>query len=354
MTNADDLFVEAINHQCLAELADRLVTDPDDEVRALALRCRSACRHIAERVAAERSEVVELLSAAGLAVDVDERPTSMQHHTTTLRVADAESAARAAAVLTRQGFEPWERWTAGAERSFRHHAPARTVARSTDVTIVVKLRWADAATRSLRQRLFTPTAADWQAVRLPAALWRGYAIVRPIRLVAERLGVKERYESGLGPFLATPDELIDPLLDAAGVGAGDLVVDLGCGDGRLVMRAAARGARARGIENDPALVDRARAAVDVNGLDDVVEIVAGDARFVDLSDATVALAFLPIDVAATLLPGLLERLAPGAILLVHEQHPLPAGLRPRPDVSIPVVGDRSITVAHRWNATGPR
>lgn len=349
MTSVDELFVEAILSQRVAALAERLATDPDGEVQALALRCRAACHRVAERVTAERSEVVGLLVAAGLAVDTDQLPNAMQHHTMTLRVADAESAARAAAELARHGFEPWERWRSGAERSFRQHATARTVARSTDVTVVVKLRWADNRPRTLRRRLFAPTAADWQAVALPGRLWRGYSIVRPLRLLAERIGLTDRYESGLGPFLATPDELIDPLLDVAGVGARDLVVDLGCGDGRLVIRAAARGARARGVEHDPVLVERARAAVRAARLTDVVEIVAGDARFVDLSDATVALAFLPIDVAATLLPGLLERLAPGSILLLHEQHPLPRALRPRPDTSVPVVGDGSITVAHRWN-----
>ena len=97
-------------------------------------------------------------------------------------------------------------------------------------------------------------------VRLPRRTWPAYSLVRPVRLVLERVGLRRRHEDSLGPFLATPDSLIDPLLELAQVGPDDHVVDIGCGDGRLVVEAAARlGCRAVGIERSPELVDSARA-----------------------------------------------------------------------------------------------
>ena len=68
-------------------------------------------------------------------------------------------------------------------------------------------------------------------------------------------------------FLPTAADLTDPLLDLASVTSDDLVADLGCGDGRIVIRAAQRvGARGLCVEIDPGLVARSRAAADTAGV----------------------------------------------------------------------------------------
>lgn len=105
-----------------------------------------------------------------------------------------------------------------------------------------------------------------------------------------------------GPYLPTPYPVVERMLDFAGVRAGDLLFDLGSGDGRLVIEAARRGARSIGIERDAGLVGRARAAAAAAGVADRAEFRQGDLLQADLRAATVVTLYL--------LPHMLERLAP--------------------------------------------
>jgi hypothetical protein len=93
-------------------------------------------------------------------------------------------------------------------------------------------------------------------------------------------------------WVPTPPALVEKMLDMAHLGPDDLLVDLGSGDGVLVIAAARRGARARGIEYDPRLVefskDRARAA----GVTARTKFVRGDVFKTNFSDATVVSTFL--------------------------------------------------------------
>lgn len=96
----------------------------------------------------------------------------------------------------------------------------------------------------------------------------------------------------LAPFNPTPDCAISQALDALQVGPGDLVYDLGCGDGRLLVAAAARRARALGVEYDERYVLRARERVAQAGVGDLVEVQHGDASCVDLAPATKIFVYL--------------------------------------------------------------
>lgn len=119
-------------------------------------------------------------------------------------------------------------------------------------------------------------------------------------------------------FIATPPEVVARMLTLAEVGKDDLVVDLGCGDGRIVVMAAQRfGARARGIEIDPSQVVRAREAVRRAGVGDRVQIVHGDIFDADISDATVVTLFLSETVNTKLLPKL-RTLKSGARVVSHD------------------------------------
>jgi SAM-dependent methyltransferase len=95
------------------------------------------------------------------------------------------------------------------------------------------------------------------------------------------------------PFEPTPPAIVRAMLEMASVGPGDVVLDLGSGDGRIAIAAAANfGARAVGIEIDPALVSRARAAARQAGVADRVEFRVGDMYGADLAGATVVTLFL--------------------------------------------------------------
>ncbi len=93
-------------------------------------------------------------------------------------------------------------------------------------------------------------------------------------------------------WVPTPPELIDKMFDLAGVTAKDYVVDLGSGDGRVVIAAATRGANALGVEYDAVLVDRSREAAKAASLAGRARFVQGDMYKADFSRATVLALFL--------------------------------------------------------------
>jgi SAM-dependent methyltransferase len=108
---------------------------------------------------------------------------------------------------------------------------------------------------------------------------------------------------------------VDTMLDLAEVGPDDLIYDLGAGDGRIVIEAARRGARAVGIEIDPIRVSWARRSAERAGVADRVSIVRGDLFGLDLSDADVVTCFLTQATNDTLEPKLARELDPDARVL---------------------------------------
>lgn len=345
-------LAEGVHADRAAEVAVALLDERnlDEETRSAAEQVVSTCDRITRDVATERRRLIDLLADDGIeAVPVVHEPA--QRHGIRFRVSTAAQADRVADLLVADGYERWERWRAGAERSFHRNADHLTVGRTTDVTTVVRVSWGDRAPRGRVERAFRPTDGDWTMVTLPTWAWWGYPGVRVMRHVLERTGLRRRHESGLGPFLATPASLLGPLLRLADVGHGDTVVDLGCGDGRLAVAAATiAGAQSIGVETSEELVRRARERAAAAGVSDRVTIAAGDARDVDLTDADVVYAFLPADVLADVLPATLAAMAPGARLIAHEQHRLPAMVQPPPQRSTVLVGEDGLTVAHRWTA----
>lgn len=112
------------------------------------------------------------------------------------------------------------------------------------------------------------------------------------------------------PWVPTPDVLVDKMLEMAEVTADDLVIDLGSGDGRLVIAAARLGARAVGVELAPNLVALAERRAAEAGVSDRTEFVAADLFDFDLSPATVVTMFLLPDINYRLRPTLFD-LRPG-------------------------------------------
>jgi SAM-dependent methyltransferase len=117
-------------------------------------------------------------------------------------------------------------------------------------------------------------------------------------------------------FVATSDHVVEAMLDLANVTADDLVYDLGCGDGRILVAAARRGARGYGVDIDPARVAEARIHAERAGVADRVEIEERDMFTVDLSAATVVTLFVTTSYNERLLPQL-AKLAPGSRVVSH-------------------------------------
>ncbi len=121
-----------------------------------------------------------------------------------------------------------------------------------------------------------------------------------------------------GPYVPTPAIVVERMLQLADVRREDIVVDLGSGDGRLVIEAARRyGARGIGVERDAGLVELARAAAKTQ-VGDRVSFRHGDLFEVDLRGATVVTLYLLPRLLARLLPKLRAELAPGARIVSHD------------------------------------
>jgi precorrin-6B methylase 2 len=108
-------------------------------------------------------------------------------------------------------------------------------------------------------------------------------------------------------WVPTPPEMVEKMLDLAGVTPKDMVMDLGSGDGRNVIAAAKRGARAVGVEFNADLVEYSRRSAEKQGVGDKARFVQGDMYEADISQATVLALFL--------LPTNLERLMPKFLAL---------------------------------------
>jgi methylase of polypeptide subunit release factors len=115
-------------------------------------------------------------------------------------------------------------------------------------------------------------------------------------------------------WVPSAEPMVDVMLDVAGVTANDVVVDLGSGDGRTVIAAAKRGARAGGIEFNPELVALSTANARAAGVEARARFVHGDIFESDLSDATVITMFLLPELNRKLRPRLLD-LKPGTRLV---------------------------------------
>ena len=132
----------------------------------------------------------------------------------------------------------------------------------------------------------------------------------------DRLAAQEN--SSLAPFVPTPQDVVDRMLELAGVGASDVVYDLGCGDGRIVITAAREyGARGVGIDIDPQRIAEANANAEAEGVQHLVRFIEQDAMTVDVSDATVVTLYLLSSSNLKLRPLLTEQLAAGARIVSH-------------------------------------
>jgi precorrin-6B methylase 2 len=120
------------------------------------------------------------------------------------------------------------------------------------------------------------------------------------------------------PFITTPPEVVEQMLAMAATRPGDLVVDLGSGDGRIVIAAARNfGARGMGIELDAALVEKSRNAARAAGVEDKVSFVHADVLVADISRATVVTVYLLPALMTKLQSRFLDELAPGTRIVSH-------------------------------------
>jgi predicted O-methyltransferase YrrM len=122
----------------------------------------------------------------------------------------------------------------------------------------------------------------------------------------------------LAPYVPTPHAVVKTMLELAELSKDDVIIDLGCGDGRIVVAAARDyGARGIGIDIDPELIERAKRLAKSSGVDHLVEFRVEDATRTDLITATVVFLFLTPGGNELIRPRLENQLAPGARVITH-------------------------------------
>jgi SAM-dependent methyltransferase len=123
----------------------------------------------------------------------------------------------------------------------------------------------------------------------------------------------------IAPYVPTPQEVVDRILQLAEVREGDVVYDLGSGDGRIVITAARRyGVKAVGFEIDASLVKASRDNVKEAGLEHLVEIREEDIRTVDLSPASVLTLYLYPTANLRMRDAITRQLKPGSRVVSHQ------------------------------------
>lgn len=120
-------------------------------------------------------------------------------------------------------------------------------------------------------------------------------------------------------YVPTPHEIVDRMLDVARVRPGDVVYDLGCGDGRMVIAAAKKfGTRGVGVDLDPKRIREARANAKAAGVEGLVKFEVGDMFETDISEATVVMLYLLPELNRRLKPKLQSELRAGARVVSHD------------------------------------
>ena len=188
---------------------------------------------------------------------------------------------------------------------------------------IFRIRSCDGFRQGLRQFIrlsLSPTETDRKTVRLPGFLSPFYALVRPLRLLRKYgLGSDWRKKPDLAVYLPTPQEIVDQMLCLADISPGDVLYDLGCGDGRIVVAAAEKyGIRAVGVDIDPTRISEARANARRHGVEKRVQFILGDAKKADFGEATVLTMYLGADGNLRLADRLRANLRSGARIVSRD------------------------------------
>ena len=149
-------------------------------------------------------------------------------------------------------------------------------------------------------------------------VWAGAALILVFLAAPAAAQWGDDYFVGDVPYVPTPNAVVEAMLELAGVTKDDVVYDLGCGDGRIIVAAATRhGAHGVGIDLNPKRVKEAKANALEAGVADRVRFLQADLFKADISEATVVTLYLLTSVNNRLKPKLLAELKPGTRVVSH-------------------------------------
>ena len=133
------------------------------------------------------------------------------------------------------------------------------------------------------------------------------------------LPLSQAQEGKIVPYVPTPQAVVDRMLELAQVKKGDVVYDLGSGDGRIVVTAAKKyGVKAIGFEIDPQRIKESHENIKKAGVENLVEIRQQDIRTVDLSQASVLTMYLLPEVNLMIRPNIWKQMKAGSRIVSHD------------------------------------
>ena len=150
-----------------------------------------------------------------------------------------------------------------------------------------------------------------------------------------------------GPYVPTPQQVVDEMLRIAGVTPRDFVVDLGSGDGRIVITAAQKfGARGRGYDIDASMIERSAANARKAGVEQQVSFREEDVLKADIREATVVTLYLLPAMMNELRAKLLRELKPGTRVVSHDFD----FINWRPDRSVSIDLNEKYDISGSWSS----
>jgi len=127
------------------------------------------------------------------------------------------------------------------------------------------------------------------------------------------------YSNSLAPYVSSPQQIVDKMLEAAQIRQGEVLYDLGCGDGRILITAAERyKAKAVGVEISESLVKTVNEAVRRKNLQDLIQVIHGNLLDVNLTAADVVIIYLETGSNDRLRPNLERDLRKGSRVVSHD------------------------------------
>ena len=382
------VFCEAVYARRVAELAGELLTREDIHLAGNACeftrRALDSCESLARELEATletsirhlRKENIMALAWGATARRLSRHShlTGSLSHTLDLLVMPSSMPVATAALLN-LGFRRADQWTAAAWKSSLRYATSMSFIRPDENATRIDLHWrirgfrkAESEVSCVFQRakgympnvndipkrgfgrrlhlgpLFTPGRGDWLAASLPQPLWPLYSLIRPFRLIMDRMG-NRRSGGSFGPFVATPKKIVSELVEFAGVNGDDHIADFGCGDGRVLIEAVREtGCWATGWETNSDLAKLAVKNVEEAGFGRKISINTGNASVAPSSGFSVIFLFVSPDTVGIRVPEWIDQLDDGACIVAHEQTRLPLESLHQ----IPIITSGGSTVAHMW------
>lgn len=344
-------LADAIHSKTLGQVVDSVLSrnglDLSEKEFSLVSRAGAVCANIRQLCEHHADLYSRDLRAAGIAhtVDLEEIKTTQIHQISV--TVETDNPATAIAVARELGYQESSALTKTQWEVLRRTSDNVVLTRADDVTMRLRISWR-VRLPGTWSRLLWPNYQDAGLIELPSRLWMFAFLLRPFALAKRKLWKTQRH-ANIGEFLGTPLELVAALLEFAGATESDVIYDLGCGDGRVLLEAANRyQCHAVGYEQDESLCERAISLAMQQGVSDFVTIHHADAMSAPIEKADIVFLFQPPSTVARILPALLQRLPPRGRIVAHEQSVLECAITPCE--SRPLFGESSLTVAHLWRA----